>query len=134
MIEVLVVVAIVAVIAGIALPNYQDHLRRSRRTDAMIALQQIAAKQEQFYFDNNRYGGSLASIGARQSSPDGYYSLTLWSDSPDSYVARATPAAGGLSASGRFEIRSDGSKRWDPDEDGVFQCGWHGVNRAGAGC
>ena len=48
LIEVMIVVAIVAIIATIALPSYQDSVRKSRRADAVLALQQIQIEQEKF--------------------------------------------------------------------------------------
>lgn len=134
LLEILVVLAILAIIASIAVPSYREHLERGRRTDAMIALQDVAARQEQFYFDHNRYSASLASIGASPSSPDGYYRITLLSESPVAFIARAEPAAGRRPGSGPLEIRSDGAKRWDRDDDGVFECSWISAVRAGGRC
>lgn len=135
LVEIMIVLAIIAIISIIALPNYQDYVRRSRYTDAMIALQHVASKQEQFYFDNNRYSANLTSIGMQGSSPDGYYTLTLTSRSTAQFTARASPAAGsGQAGTGRFEIHSSGLKTWDPGEDGTFECSWNAAGRAGTGC
>ena len=127
LIEFLVVVAIVAIVAVIAVPNFQDYMTRSRRADAMTALQQLASEQEQFYFEQHRYAASLASINIPSLSPDGYYALSLSAVSATSFVAHALPVAGRSQAGdGGFEYRSDGRNGRDPDGDGVYQCEWHG--------
>lgn len=135
LVEILIVLAIIAIIAAIAVPSYREYLLRSRHTDAMIALQQLANKQERYYFDNNRYGVHLSSIGMSSTSPHGYFTLQLTTASSKMFIARASPAPGSSqSGSGQFEIRSDGLKTWDPGEDGSFECSWEDAAHAGVGC
>ncbi len=135
LLELLIVLGVVGILAVIALPNFIDYIERSRRSDAMIALQRVANEQEQFYFDNNRYAATFASINVTNLSPDGYYALTLSSVSTTLFVARALPVAGSSQeGTGRLEIRSTGQKGWDPEEDGTYQCNWEDAGRSGGGC
>ena len=135
LIELVVAVAIVAILTAIAVPNYQSYVKRSRRADAMIALQRLANEQEQFYFDNNTYGTTFTGINLTGTSPDGYYTLSLSSVSTTLFIGRATPVAGSSQAgTGVFEIRSTGEKGWDPGEDGTYECDWDDANRGGDGC
>ena len=53
LIELMVVVVIVAILATIALPSYQDYVMRSRIAEAVSALAAKRTSVEQF-FDNNR--------------------------------------------------------------------------------
>ena len=46
LIELMVVVTVVALLAMIALPSYQNSVRKSRRTDARIALIELAQTLE----------------------------------------------------------------------------------------
>jgi type IV pilus assembly protein PilE len=62
LIEVMIVVVIVAILAAVAIPSYQDSVRKTRRADAKEALMRIAALQERYFFTNNRYG-TLADLG-----------------------------------------------------------------------
>jgi type IV pilus assembly protein PilE len=136
LIELVIVMAVLAIITAIAVPNYQDYVSRSRRADAMIALQRVANEQEQFYFDNNRYSANFTSISVPNTSPDGYYALSLSAVSTTGFTARATPVVGGSQVgTGNFEIRATGQKTWDPGQDGTFECDWYDANRGGgAGC
>ena len=46
LIELLIVAAIVAILAGIAIPMYNGYMQRARRADAKTALEQLRASQE----------------------------------------------------------------------------------------
>ena len=130
-----VVLAILAIIVSIALPNYQGYLKRSRRSDAMIALERIANKQEQFYFDWNTYADSFEDLNASPRSPDGFYRLSIEAADTTFFIARALPVAGSSQfGDGGFERHSTGKEGWDPDGDGVYECDWQDAARAGGGC
>ena len=135
LIEMVVVLAILAIIVSIALPNYQDYLKRSRRSDAMIALEKIANKQEQFYFDWNTYTDSLEDLNVGSYSPDGFYRLNIETADNALFVARAVPVAGSSQfGDGGFERHSTGKEGWDPDGDGIYECDWQDASRSGGGC
>ena len=135
LIELLVVIAIVSIISAIAIPNYQDYVARSRRADAMIALQRVANEQEQFYFDGNQYSATFTSLNLSNVSPDGYYNLSIPTANALLFIARAVPVPGSSQAGeGRFEIRSTGQKGWDPGEDGVYECNWEHATQVGGLC
>jgi type IV pilus assembly protein PilE len=58
LIEVMIVVAIVAILAAIALPSYTDHLRRGQVAEAFTVLADYRVKMEQYYQDNRNYGNA----------------------------------------------------------------------------
>jgi type IV pilus assembly protein PilE len=58
LIEVMIVVAIVAILAAIALPSYTDHLRRGQVAEAFTILADYRVKMEQYYQDNRNYGNA----------------------------------------------------------------------------
>ena len=62
LIELMVVIAIVAILAGIAFPFYQEHINKTRRAEAMAALTSAAAAFERFKASNNfTYSGACVS-------------------------------------------------------------------------
>jgi type IV pilus assembly protein PilE len=56
LIELMVTVAIVAILAGTALPAYTDYVRRGQLPDAFSALADYRVKMEQYYQDRRNYG------------------------------------------------------------------------------
>jgi len=55
LIELMIVVAVVAVLAAIAVPNYTDYITRSKFAEATSTLGNLRIKLEQYYQDNRRY-------------------------------------------------------------------------------
>ena len=58
LIELMIAVAIIAILAAIAIPSYSDYVRRSRITEAMSALSGMRVKMEQYFQDNRTYAGA----------------------------------------------------------------------------
>ncbi len=58
LIEILIAVAVVGILVGIAVPSYQDSVRKSRRGQAKSDLAEAAQAMERFYTDNNTYVGA----------------------------------------------------------------------------
>lgn len=76
LIEVLVTVAIVAILAAIAIPNYSQYVQKTRRTDAQEKLLDMAAQQERWFFNKNQYTDQVDDVGGA-TSKDGYYTVTI---------------------------------------------------------
>lgn len=58
LIELLVVVAIIGILVGIALPAYQDYVVRGKIPNATAGLSAKRVQMEQFFQDNRTYVGS----------------------------------------------------------------------------
>ncbi|MDQ0588313.1 type IV pilin protein [Variovorax paradoxus] len=56
LIEVMIVVAIIAILASIAVPSYNDYVRRGQLPEAFNRLSDYRSKMEQYYQDNRNYG------------------------------------------------------------------------------
>jgi type IV pilus assembly protein PilE len=63
LIEIIIAVAIVALLATVVLPNYQDSVMKTKRTAARGALMDVVSRQEQYFLNNKAYAGSLAALG-----------------------------------------------------------------------
>jgi type IV pilus assembly protein PilE len=63
LIELMIVVAIVAIISAFAYPSYQRYVVKTKRTVAHNALLQIADRQQQFFMDNKRFAADLTNLG-----------------------------------------------------------------------
>lgn len=81
--ELLVTLAILALLAAAATPLWIKQLERARRLDATDALVRVAVLQERFHFENGRYAraGELAApppagLGVA-GTERGYYELRL---------------------------------------------------------
>jgi type IV pilus assembly protein PilE len=121
LLELMTVVVIIGVIASIAIPSYRSYLIRAQRTDATEALLRVAAAQEKYYLQNNRYAtqaqmglGPPAGLGI-QGTERGYYTLALASvDTTLDFTVTATPAAGGPQADDNtctsFTINQQGTR------------------------
>ena len=83
LIELMIVVAIVAILAAIALPSYNQYVIKSNRADAKVALMKYAQMQESYYVQNMSYAQDLTSgsgglgIGATVTSEEGFYGISL---------------------------------------------------------
>ena len=71
LIEVLIAVAIVGILAAIAFPNYQNHIRKGRRADAQSFMMDLANRQAQYMLDARTYALDatfVTTLGAMASS------------------------------------------------------------------
>lgn len=101
LIEVMVVVVVIGILAAVALPSYQESVRRGNRAAARAALLEAQQFMERFYAANNAYDQTLGSVAvalpARFASvpPESpKYSLALSTTSPataTTYRLEATP-------------------------------------------
>jgi type IV pilus assembly protein PilE len=104
LIELMVTVAIVAILSAIAYPAYSQYVLKSRRTDEKNALLDLAARQERFYSLNNQYStvpSALGYAGAAfplnvQTGNAAYYQLAVSAPTPaaatlPTFAASAVP-------------------------------------------
>jgi type IV pilus assembly protein PilE len=89
LVELLITLAILGILAGVAYPAYQNSIRQTRRTDGISAALAIQVAQEKFrancpfYAQNlgntNTCGATaaLSTVQADATSPEGFYTLSI---------------------------------------------------------
>jgi type IV pilus assembly protein PilE len=60
LIELMIAIAIIAILAAVAIPSYSEYVRRGRITEAVSALSGMRVKMEQYFQDNRTYVGACA--------------------------------------------------------------------------
>lgn len=103
LVELMVVVAVLAVLASIAYPLFTNQVQKARRADAKIALQNIALAQERYYTINGEYAGTLSSLQVSAPiqggvSDEGYYTISVARSGTDNEQFSATANASGSGA------------------------------------
>ncbi len=96
LIELMIVVIIVGVLAAIAIPQYQNYVLRSNRTEGQALLTEAAARQERFFTQNNTYADTVAKLGYTSAdSQNRLYQLVInLSNGNTRYTLTAVPING----------------------------------------
>lgn len=63
LIELMITIVIIGILAGIALPAYQNSVRKSHRSAAQAEMLDIANRQQQFLLANRSYTSTLSNLG-----------------------------------------------------------------------
>ena len=96
LIELMVTVAIVAILGTIAMATYTSQVRKSRRTDARSAVMDLAGREEKLFSMINAYSATAADLGYTAlpaTIGSGYYNLSVVINAPTdppSYTITAT--------------------------------------------
>ncbi|WP_305909805.1 type IV pilin protein [Methylomarinum sp. Ch1-1] len=99
LIELMITVTILAILAAIAYPAYNDYIVKSRRSDAKSAILKMQLAEEKWRANNPSYTATLSDLNYPNSySPDGYYELAISNNTANTYTITATPVSGGLQA------------------------------------
>lgn len=62
LVELMLVVAITAILAAVAVPSYINYQNRARQTDAIEAVLHAKMDQEAFWAENARYAGTIGCL------------------------------------------------------------------------
>ena len=127
LIELMVVVAIVAIIFAVAFPSYERYIVRAKRAVGQNVLMQVADRQQQFFMDNKQYAANLTNLGFAANpfivdddgsstvatDPDAVYSVSLSNVTATTYTVTAAPVGGQLKRDtqcGSLNITQAGAK------------------------
>lgn len=135
LIELMIALAIVAILAGIAWPSYQEQVRTSRRADAQGALMGLAQAMERHLTSSGTYegaavlDGNAANLGAPRIFPDQapisggtkFYNLRIVEPTTATlYTLQAQPI-GSQAGDGALQLDSIGHKFWDRNNQNGFE-------------
>ena len=135
LIELMIVLAILAIVLVVALPAYRGAVARSHRADAQATLLAFAQAMERRYQHHYNYAGAAAGSAdtgapAAATFPDRsplegrpVYDLTIEQVTlnPPYYRLRATPIAGGVQdGDGILQYDALGQRAWDADNSGAI--------------
>lgn len=127
LIELMITLAIIAILASLAYPSYQEHVAQGRRGEAMAALMEGAQALERYYSANGRYlnGGNVAAVFPAQVPATGAarYTIATTIATADTFTLRATRV--GIMAGddcGDFEITHAGARQLNGATRPVDEC------------
>src|SRR5262245_45816586 len=80
-----------SVTIALALPSYQTYLERTRRGDAVSALQRVQEAQQRYLAQHGQYALRIEQVGEEVPalSERGLYRIVMFADGPDSFEAKA---------------------------------------------
>lgn len=98
LIELMIALAIIAIIAAVGYPMYSAQAEKTRRTEGKEALSNTALKQQQFFQQRRRYTSNVMElydgIGATMETRSGYYTISAeLTGGGTGFTLTATPIA-----------------------------------------
>ncbi len=111
LIELMIALAIVAILAAIALPSYREYVLRSHRRAAQTSMVDIANREQQYFAANRAYANTatLGYVLPTDVDADYNYSITLIAGPPPGFTINFT-ATGGQTSDGNLTLTSEGVK------------------------
>lgn len=113
LIELMVVVVIIGILAAVALPSYQEYVKRGNRVAAQSQMMDIANREQQYMLANRVYTATGADLGYSLPGDVGArYSYAITVDNvgpPPSFTITFTPA-GTQASDGTLVLTSAGVK------------------------
>lgn len=100
LIELMVVVGVIAILAAIAYPSYQDQVRKSRRAQAKADLVEYMQLAERYHTVNNSYVNFKlpADQSPREAGAVAHYDLDIVPDATQSAITIVATARGAQAA------------------------------------
>jgi len=117
LIELMIVIAALAVVVALGYPSYRDQVIKARRADGMGALLELADRMERHYSDVGTYkqadGSNTTVNDVFPSYSSDYYTLSIDSQDNVGFTVSAAPKTGSSQTKdkcGTFTLTSQGVK------------------------
>jgi len=109
LVELMIVIAIVAILVALAYPSWSDSIKKARRADGIESLQSLRIKQKQWRANHVSYSTTLSNVSG-STSTEGYYTISfVGTPNATTFVAKATPTGTQSTDScGTYAINQDG--------------------------
>jgi type IV pilus assembly protein PilE len=126
LVELLVALAIMAIVSAIAVPIYTQYTIRTQRTNAEKDLLMCAQSMERLASTAFTYAGQVGGADTGAVTPNictpstTMYAITVQAADANTFTIRATPTSGPVVNDGMLEIDANGAQRWDRNHDGDF--------------
>jgi type IV pilus assembly protein PilE len=120
----MITVAMVAILAAVALPNYRDHVVRSQITEATQALADARAAMEQHYLNQRSYTGGPCTTAATVGT-----FVVVCTTAPTAETYEITATGSQTTAGFTFAVDHHGTQRTH-----ALPAGWGIVPSGGALC
>ena len=125
LIELMIVAAIVAILAAIALPSYQEHVRKTRRAQAKADMMELTQRLERTYTTDRAYTAASTVCGQTINSPSTgstFYLLTTECEATTFKVTATPQGPQDVDKCGTLTIDQLGAKAPLTGTDGSTVC------------
>jgi type IV pilus assembly protein PilE len=130
LIELMITVAVIAILAAIAYPSYQDYIRRGIRSAGQQYLMDLAQREEQLFIDQRQYTNVIGPLGINLPLPaeiqNRYQAavITLVAGPPPGFSIALAPVAGSVMAADGTLITNNLQQSFrDLNTNGTYQPG-----------
>ena len=119
LVELMIAVAVIAILTAIALPSYQSYVKRANRSSAQSLMLDLANREQQYLLDNRSFlGGGASAVttlipSGVPTEVSSLYTVTVTATAgpPPTFLITATPKAGTVMAGETaFTLDQDGTK------------------------
>lgn len=94
LVELVIVMAVLAILSAIAIPNYSEYVMRGHRAAAQSYISDVASRQAQFFLDRRAYAATVAALNLAV-PPDiaNRYNVVIVANAgpPATFTVTATP-------------------------------------------
>jgi type IV pilus assembly protein PilE len=124
LIEVMITVAIVAILAAVAFPSYTDYITRGRIADGLSQLADARTRMEQYFQDNRTYVNAPTCTAPPK--PKGFQTFTCAATATTFTITAASDTSLGAAGDYTYTINQAGARGTTAFKGGTPTCtnGW----------